>query len=61
MTDEQFDAYFKSLSVDEKYQWLRENIRTVIVQNGECYGLNDTADLDKMIEQEMYQNMTGRE
>jgi hypothetical protein len=62
MTDKAFAKWFKTLTLEDKWKWLEQNLRSVVVKSGrQEYGLNDPTDLNAMIEQELYQEKTGRE
>jgi hypothetical protein len=61
MTDEEFDSMFMKLSNHDMLEFLAKNVRTIIVRNGTAYDVQNRVDLICVVEQEMYQQLTGRE
>lgn len=61
MTDRQFDNYFSGLSPGDLLEYLGKIVRGVKLSNGEVYRVDNYDDLIALIEQEIYQEMTGRE
>lgn len=62
MTDKSFDKWFKTLTLEDKWKWLEQNVTSLVVKRGrQSYGINNPADLNAVIEQELYEEKTGRE
>lgn len=61
MTDSEFDNFFKSLTDAQILKHLEDMIRGVTTENGERYSICAIGDLRAVVEQELYQKMTGRE
>jgi hypothetical protein len=55
-----FNSMFNSMSSDIKLEWLGENLKSATVRNGQSYKINSKDDLNAMIEQEMYETLTGK-
>jgi hypothetical protein len=61
MTDEEFDQYFSNLTLQDKYDWLGKHVRTIMVHRGVHYHIDNVSDIDSVIEQELYEHLTGRQ
>ena len=61
MTDKEFQDYFDSLTDSELLYYLSNIVDTVILRNGNSYHTSNEDGLKFMIEQELYQDKTGRE
>jgi hypothetical protein len=61
MTDKEFDEFFDSLSAEDLLNQLGKRLRRVTVRNGTGYIIDDVSDLKAVVEQELYEEMTGRE
>ena len=62
MTGKAFDKWFKTLTLEDKWKWLEQNLTSVVVKRErQGYGINNPADLNAVIEQELYQEKAGRE
>lgn len=60
LVEAKFDSIFNSMSSDIKLDWLGENLKSAVVKNGQSYKINSKDDLNAMIEQELYEKLTGR-
>lgn len=61
MTDEDFDSHFESLSVEQLFNYLGENLHTVDFIGRSGYVIESTEDLKMSVYQQMYEEITGRE
>lgn len=61
MTDKEFDQYFKALTDTEILRKLEQILHRVELRSGHSYLLKYTYDLRDMVEQELYEELTGRE
>lgn len=61
MTDEEFDEHFDALTSDQILEWLGKHIKYVTTRAGVPYYIENLSDLKAVVEQEMYERLTGRE
>lgn len=62
MTDEEFDKYFAAVDNAEFIlDKLAKMTNTIILNNGTSYHIDNISDVRAVVEQELYQQMTGRE
>lgn len=61
MTDPEFDVYFSGFDDKEILCKLGKYVSSVQLKNGNSYTINCTDDLWAVVEQELYEMMTGRE
>lgn len=61
MTDEEFDEHFAALTHTQILEWLGKHVKYVTVKRGENYYIENVDDLKAVVEQEMYESLTGRE
>lgn len=58
--DDQFDEFFRNLTEKDKFKYLAMFAKSIKMKNGISYELNDPTDLEALVKQEMYQDLTGR-
>lgn len=61
VTDAEFDTHFAQYDALAILTQLGKMTRSVQLHNGTGYAISDTSDLIAVVEQELYQQMTGRE
>ncbi len=61
MTDEMYEKLFESLDDSDLLRYIGDKINTVKMDNGEWYHIRNLDDFKAMIDQEMYQELTGRD
>jgi nitrogen fixation/metabolism regulation signal transduction histidine kinase len=54
-------SFFDSLSAEDLLNQLGKRLRRVTVRNGTGYIIDNVSDLKAVVEQELYEEMTGRE
>lgn len=60
MNDKNFDIWFNNMTDFDFIQWLESNLKDVILKNGQSYRIENCEDLKAVIEQELYEEKTGR-
>jgi hypothetical protein len=61
MTDQEFDLFFSQKNDCDIMQFLGANTNSVTLRNGKEYHIDCYDDLVAVVEQEMYERLTGRE
>lgn len=61
MTDAEFNEHWNSLGMSDHLLFLGDNINTIIMKNGCSYHIQNVNDIFAVVEQELYQKLTGRE
>lgn len=61
MTDKEFQLKFDVMTFDQKFKWLGEKTRSITMKKGQSYNIQSIEDLIAVIEQEMYEELTGRQ
>ena len=61
MTDEEFDTLFMKMSDHDILEFLAKNVKTISTRSGFDYHIDNRVDIVAVVEQEMYQQLTGRE
>lgn len=61
MTDPEFDEYFLNLGYRDLFFKLGTMVSSVQLKNGQSYAISSPSDLRAVVEQELYEMMTGRE
>jgi len=66
MTDQQFKEFYKKLDYEDKFKLLGHSVMSVTIKKfdnsgTDSYSINNIEDFDAVIEQELYENLTGRE
>ena len=61
LTDKEFDEFFASITAEQMLGFMGKMFMTVQVRRGERYHIDDLSDLQAVVEQLLYERMTGRE
>ncbi len=61
MTDKEFDAWFATQTSTHILEYLGKHIRSIRFRNGIEYEISNLSDIHAAVEQELYEQMTGRE
>jgi hypothetical protein len=61
MTDQEFDFLFSQKNDCDMMQFLGANTSSITLRNGKEYHIDCYADILAVVEQEMYERLTGRE
>jgi len=61
MTDQEFDEFFAKLSLEDLFYKLGTMVSSVQLKNGRSYAISRGDDLKAVVDQELYEIMTGRE
>lgn len=61
MTNKQFDKYWKTQTADSILNLLGKKLASVSFKNDQSYAIENREDLVLALQQELYEELTGRE